>query len=189
MRAVIATTARTMRIACVLWLAGLLGACGGDSKPIDSGSKATASVPAATATVTPQAGNGVPPCKKPQEVAFPQWLPDDLPLPDGTYAYKNLAPIGGYKRALFVLDVGTTPFTKLVLKEWPKAGYTLGRGDAEPGEVEDDFRKPPAVGAFKANDVYCTPGYTVMYLIWAPKGPKSLSALPSPTSTGSPLSK
>jgi hypothetical protein len=136
----------------------------------------------------PQATLELPKCKPPKEVPFPDWVPGDLPLPDNTYAYENLKPTGGYKRALFVLmKTNTAELTKLVLREWPKAGYTLGRGDAEPGEVEDDFHKPPAVGAFKANDVYCTPGYAVMYLIYAPEGPEGEFILPSPTSRGTPL--
>ena len=165
-----------------------LSSCSGDNGHTDAKGdpKRTTVAPASPA---PSVSNGTPPCKKPKEVAFPDWVPDDLPLPEGTYAYKNLAPLGGYKRALFVLDTGTRQFIKLVLKEWPKAGYALGRGDAEPGEVEDDFRKPPAVGAFKANDVYCDPGYTVMYLIWAEHGPKAINPIPSPTATGSPLKK
>jgi hypothetical protein len=124
----------------------------------------------------------------PKEVPFPDWVPDDLPLPDGIYAYENLKKTGGYERAFFALPrTSTVELTKLVLREWPKSGYTLGRGDAEPGEVEDDFHKPPAVGAFKANDVYCRPGYSVMYLIWAPDGPTGQFILPSPTSRGTPL--
>jgi hypothetical protein len=172
--------------ACAALVAAALSSCAGDSGKNQAGDspKRTTVAPASPA---PSLSNGVPECKKPKEVAFPEWIPEDLPLPEGTYAYKNLAPLGGYKRALFVMDVGTRQLIKLVLREWPKAGYALGRGDAEPGEVEDDFRKPPAVGAFKANDVYCTPGYTVMYLIWAKDGPKAFNVLPTPTATGSPL--
>jgi hypothetical protein len=130
----------------------------------------------------------LPRCDFPKEVRFPGWVPDDLPLPKRIYAYQNLQPEGGFERAFFVMRGTTTiELTKLVLREWPKAGYTLGRGDAEPGEVEDDFHKPPAVGAFKANDVYCRPGYSIMYLIWAPDGPTGQVVLPTPTSRGTPL--
>ena len=129
----------------------------------------------------------LPKCRKPKKVRYPNWVPDDLPLPAGTYAYKNLPPLGGYERALFYLDMTTQRFTQYVLKKWPEAGFTLGRGDAEPGEVEDDFHKPPAVGAFKANDVICSPGYAIMYLIWAPDGPTGMNVLPTPTVTGTPL--
>jgi hypothetical protein len=108
-------------------------------------------------------------------------VPKDLPFPPGTYAYRNFPKLSGYERALFVVRVGTTQIAKLVLKQWPKAGYVLGRGDSEPGEVEDSFTKAPASGAFKANDVFCTPGYTVMYLVYANKGP----VIPAPSPTAS----
>lgn len=175
---------RAVTAACA---ALLLASCSGDSGPKAGGPKPTTSSQRASIITAAPQQTGIPECEKPKEVPFPDWVPDDLPLPEGIYAYKNLPPVGGYQRSLFVLDEGTRQLIKLVLREWPKAGYALGRGDAEPGEVEDDFRKPPAVGAFKANDVYCTPGYTVMYLIWAAKGPKSFQALPTPTSSGSPL--
>src|SRR5436309_15399276 len=90
---------------------------------------------------------GLTKCKYPKKISFPEWLPSDLPLPPGTYAYKHLPAVSGYRRALFVLKVGTKVFARLVLKKWPKVGYALGRGDSEPGEVEDTFRKGKAVGA------------------------------------------
>ena len=174
------------RLVCALTASVALASCSGDgSNRADAKPGRTSAAPTVSAAVPTGVDNGIPECKKPKEVDFPEWIPDDLPLPEGAYAYKNLAPLGGYKRALFVLEQGTRQFIKLVLREWPKAGYVLGRGDAEPGEVEDDFRKPPAVGAFKANDVYCDPGYTVMYLIWAEDGPKGFDVAPTPS--GSPL--
>jgi hypothetical protein len=178
---------RSSGLVCALAAVLALGSCSSNAGRFDDAGgkpKKTTIAPSFSPAPVP---TGIPECKTPKEVDYPDWIPDDLPLPEGTYAYKNLAPLGGYRRALFVMDVGTRQFIKLVLREWPKAGYVLGRGDAEPGEVEDDFRKPPAVGAFKANDVYCDPGYTVMYLIWAEDGPKDINVLPTPTSTGSPL--
>jgi hypothetical protein len=177
---------RLRRLVCALTVSTtVLTGCalqteaGGDKRP----SPAITSPPSA-----PVPTLALPRCKFPKKVAFPEWVPDDLPLPDGIYATEHLSRDSGYLRGFFVLPrTSTIELTKLVLKEWPKAGYTLGRGDAEPGEVEDDFHKPPAVGAFKANDVYCDPGYSIMYLIWAPDGPTGQLVLPSPTSKGAPL--
>jgi hypothetical protein len=75
---------------------------------------------------------------------------------------------GGYHRAKFVLPVRTPRFARMVLRKWPKHGWTLGRGDSEPGEVEDSFLKSPAAGAFKANDVNCSGGKTILYLVLNP---------------------
>jgi hypothetical protein len=99
---------------------------------------------------------------------MPDWLPADLPLPEGTYAFEHLDQAGDYLRSLFVVPATLEEIATLVLEEWPKAGYILGRGDAEPGEIENFFTKPPAAGAFKANTALCTPGYSTMLLIYAP---------------------
>jgi hypothetical protein len=64
----------------------------------------------------------------------------------------------------------------------------LGRGDSEPGEVEDQFGKAPAVGAFKAQAVYCDPGFSIMYLIYAKQRPDVGQPAPGiPSPQGSPL--
>lgn len=165
----------------------LFGACSSGSGKDPHKSPSPSALASPTPTATPFAGPTPAKCKPPKKIAFPTWLPDDLPFPPGMYAYKNLSKISGYERALFVLPEGSTDFAKLVLKQWPKAGYVLGRGDSEPGEVEDNFSKAPATGAFKANDVFCTPGYTIMYLIYAKKGPAVPA--PTPSATGAPLSK
>ena len=135
----------------------------------------------------------LPRCKRPKSLSDPKWLPRDLPLPDGTYASQRLPTTVGYSRGLFVLPMGTSDFARFVLKEWPEAGWQLGRGDAEPGEVEDQFIKSPAFGAFKAQDMICSPPHSIMLLIYVPDRSKlpgvSASPLPnrSPSASGSPL--
>jgi hypothetical protein len=116
---------------------------------------------------------------------MPDWLPEDLPMYEGTYAYERLADSYGYKRGIFVVPAALDTFTRFVLAEWPAAGWTLGRGDSEPGEVEDQFTKPPAVGAFKAQSIFCSPGYAVMILIYAPDS-STVGANPN-TQSGSPI--
>ena len=178
---------RARRLCIAVIAAVVLVSCGGDGDARSARDKPKRKPSRASSPPAPKPTSALPECRKPKKVDYPEWVPADLPLPRGTYAYKNLPPLGGYERGLFVLELSTQQLIKHVLEEFPKAGYTLGRGDAEPGEVEDDFRKPPAVGAFKANDVFCSPGYSIMYLIYAPKGPKGVNVLPTPTSTGTPL--
>ena len=130
----------------------------------------------------------LPRCDYPPEVRDPRWLPKNLPLPDGSYTMERLEPLAGYKRVLLVIPITLDELTTFVLEEWPKQGWVLGRGDAEPGEIEDQFSKAPAVGAFKAQAVYCDPGYSVMYLIYAPDRPPDPDAAPGiPSPRGSPL--
>lgn len=179
------TTTRLLRSLCA---AAVVLACASCGDPVDTaGPRRPNRSPNLFKSPAPQPTEALPKCRFPKEKTYPEWVPGDLPLPEGTYAYQNLPPLGGYKRALFVVRLTTQELTKLVLDEWKQAGYALGRGDAEPGEVEALFRKPPAVGAFKANDVFCDPGYSIMYLIWAPEGATDTNLLPTPTSTGSPL--
>lgn len=165
--------------------AGVLVGCGG-------GADSPRSVPSATAAdsvlppARPRPTYQLPKCDYPTEIGFPRWVPDDLPLPKGTYATRLLPPIQGYERGLFVVPVGLTDLARFVLSEWPKTGWVLGRGDAEAGEIDDQFTKPPAVGAFKAREQYCTPGYSLMLLVYIPDRTKLFTAVPTPTVSASP---
>lgn len=99
---------------------------------------------------------------------MPEWLPRDLPLPPGTYASHDYGKREGYFSGLFVVPRGATPFARFALREWPKRGWELGRGEAEQGEVEDDFRKGTAEGAFKVNDQACKPPFGLLLLFYSP---------------------
>ena len=134
------------------------------------------------ATPIPTSPLDLPPCDPPKEIAFPDWYPEDLPKPDGLYASQKLKPSFGYLRGLFVVPGQLEDLQEFVLDAWPEAGWILGRGDAEPGEIEDTFSKAPAVGAFKAQFAFCKPGFSFMYLIYAKKRP-STEVVPTPTST------
>jgi hypothetical protein len=136
-----------------------------------------------TSTPSPAAPS-LPACKLPKKLPDPSWVPKDLPLPDGIYQSQRLPEEAGYHRGLFVIPVSTVQFARFVLSAWPKAGWQLGRGDAEPGEVEDQFLKSPAFGAFKAQDMACSPAHSIMLLIYVP----DRSKLPGvSTQGGSPL--
>lgn len=169
----------------------------------------TPPTPGTGGTPTPQFSNGLtplvgfsppapdsdaPPCDYPPEIASFDWVPEGLPLPEGTYAHQTLEDSYGYHRGIFVVPATLDVFTRFVLAEWPSAGWTLGRGDSEPGEVEDQFTKPPEVGAFKAQSVYCSPGYSVMILIYAEDSstvginPNTQSGSPLPGATPTPTS-
>ena len=126
----------------------------------------------------------LPPCDQPAEVKMPDWYPEDLPKPPGLYASQRLKPSFGYFRGLFVVPGTLEDLQIFILESWPDAGWVLGRGDAEPGEIEDQFSKAPAVGAFKAQFAFCEPGYSNMYLIYAAERPDT-EVVPTPTSTTS----
>jgi hypothetical protein len=92
----------------------------------------------------------------------------------------------GYNRAIFVVPMQLIELARFVLSEWPKAGWVLGRGDAEANEIEDQFSKAPATGAFKAQGQFCVPGFSLMLLIYTPDVTR-INTSPPGTGGGSPL--
>ena len=164
---------------------GLFG-CGGGSSgsptPVPGTSLGGSVLPPPTARPT----YSLPKCDYPTRIPFPSWVPRDLPLPEGTYATRPLPETQGYKRGLFVVPVGLTALARFVLSEWPKHGWVLGRGDSEQGEIDDQFTKPPSVGAFKAREQYCTPGYSLMLLVYIADRTKVFTPTVSPTVSASP---
>jgi hypothetical protein len=159
------------RILGVLCAAVTLAACSGGSS--------------GTLQPTPGAMQSLPKCQYPPRVALPAWVPPDLPLPGGTYTTQTLPGTFGYQRAIFVVPGSAESFARFVIKEWPKSGWVLGRGDSEPGEVEDQFLRPPAVGAFRTRTEICSPGYSLMLMIYSKD--RTSVPLPSPTPRGVPL--
>ena len=112
--------------------------------------------------ITPGAG-----CSTPKEKADPKWMPGELPLPKGTFFYRDLGRKGGFDRGRFVISLDTIGFRKFVRDRWPQADISLARQDTEPGEVESLFTTPQGTGLFKANDVLCEPPYTTLLLIYS----------------------
>jgi hypothetical protein len=113
-------------------------------------------------------------------------MPKDLPLPEGVYAYQSFPVQKSFNATLFVVKQRLGTLVHFILTEWPKHGWLLARGDAELAEVEDSFRKPPAFGAFKAQEQRCTPGFSVLLIYFAPKGLANPPSSPL-TNPGSPL--
>jgi hypothetical protein len=143
-------------------------------------------------SVSPYTPPPLPECQYPKKLALPKWMPKDLPLPKGTYTQERLQSLEGYSRAILVIPLTLDELTQHVLEAWPGAGWTLGAGDSEIGEIEDTFGKAPAFGAFRARGVICDPGYSLMYIIFtrdrsAPgpvSSPRGSPLVPSPTPTG-----
>lgn len=128
-------------------------------------------LPTAAPTPTPMVGfdpEDLPRCDYPEAVSMPAWIPPDLPLPPGTYAAERLDTVQGYRRALMVAQTTLREFTDFVLERFPDAGWVLGRGDTEPGEVDFQFSRPPAVGAMRSLDQLCRPGMVLILLLYAP---------------------
>ncbi len=103
------------------------------------------------------------------------WLPADLPLPDGSYATQDLDTAGPpptvestTHRGLLVVKGSVENFREFVNTQWVAAGYSLGKGDAEQGEAEGGYRKGEFGGAFRARDVYCDHTLSELLLVYGP---------------------
>lgn len=108
----------------------------------------------------------LPPCVNPDPVDTPDWVPADLPLPEGTYTSVDAGAVAGYQMALFVVPGELGDLAGFILEEWPKAGYLLRRPDSEAGEIDANFVRAPAVGALRARSVLCKPGYSLMTVLY-----------------------
>ena len=71
------------------------------------------------------------------------------------------------------------------VSEWPKAGWGLGRGEAEAGEAEDGFSKGSVVGAFRIRSSYCDASWSQLLLVIGTRQPPP-TAPPSTSSSTSP---
>ena len=96
------------------------------------------------------------------------WLPPEMPLPAGTYPVADVSDGGTYHRALLAVPTSLKDFVSHVLSTWPAQGWSLGRGDSEPGEAEDAFRGHDLAGAFRARTAYCDQSWTELYLVVGP---------------------
>lgn len=81
--------------------------------------------------------------------AWPQGVPTDLPQPPrATYLNTSKTPEG-----LTIVRFSTAQSLResvlFVVKEIQKAGYTLGRGDAEPTEADAPFGRGEIRGVYK----------------------------------------
>jgi hypothetical protein len=80
--------------------------------------------------------------------AWPADVPKELPKPGGA-AYKLTARKGGLTSVRFSSPTSLRESLLLVLRELPKGGFTLGRGDAEPAEADVPFGRGDLIGIYK----------------------------------------
>ena len=166
--------------------AAVLAGCGGD--PAGTGEPTVGPTPTATGIAGLDPAQ-LPDCVYPEQVDLPRWFPEDLPLPPGTYAAENLSRVQGYRRTVIVIQRNIDQLQEFVFERFPKEGWVVGRGDTEPGEVDIQFSKAPAVGAFRALDQFCKPGFSLVIVIYAPdrstiEAPVPISPNPDATPIG-----
>lgn len=85
-----------------------------------------------------------PPCPAPAKAvltAWPKFLPGDLPKPKNATLMKNgvSTTSDGVHVVRFTTPTSLRESVLFIVKKYPVAGYTLGRGDAESTEADAPF--------------------------------------------------
>lgn len=127
---------RTRGASCLalVALAAALTACGGSgSAPTAGSASSIASAPTAT---TPS------PCATPahpQPTKWPSRVPADLPKPPNATIQDQMTASDGVHILKFSTPTSLRESVIFVVNKLPKAGYVLGRGDAEAAEADAPF--------------------------------------------------
>ena len=121
----------------------------------------------------------------PSKIATPSWYPKDLPMPGGSFVSEVPQAQAGLRRVIFTVNGTLRDFVKHALTVWPKQGWRMGRGEAEPGEAEDNFIKTGSnrYGLFRAQSVYCDLNHTWVLMVLS--DPSAATPSPTPTATKS----
>jgi hypothetical protein len=102
------------------------------------GSGPTAAQTPPPAAVTPTASS----CPSPTTAAktsWPAYLPADLPRPPHAHVQRQQTANGGVHVLQFTTPTSLRESVLFVVNSYPKAGYVLGRGDAEATEADAPF--------------------------------------------------
>jgi hypothetical protein len=164
-------------------LAAFATACGGSG---DAASSSTASTPAPMVTYSPP-----PPCptsSHPVRTNWPSRVPEDLPKPANATIQSQTTASDGVHIVKFTTPTSLRDSVLFVVHKLPKAGYVLGRGDAEATEADAPFVHGNLRGLVRMLGV--APCQTLWLLASVDASSTSNSPLltpHSPTSSPSPL--
>ncbi|MGB8651341.1 MAG: hypothetical protein WCD35_11830 [Mycobacteriales bacterium] len=130
------------RLLPLLAVTVLAGACGGSST---SASPGTVPNPSQPAVRTPA------PCPAVSKQAFrwPSAVPADLPQPPAATFTGTTTTQDGLTIVRFTTATSLQQSVLFVVREVQKAGFTLGRGDAEPAEADAPFGRGDLRGIYK----------------------------------------
>ena len=145
----------TAGAATLLLVVGLFGAC--SAAP---GGEALASASASTAPgfdIPP--GPSLPACAKAgPAVEPPAGFPVTFPFPPGSVVVEGDVPPGGGSRIKFLAPIEVPELGEFLEKELPKAGLSIGGGEAEADELESKFSGQGLDGQVVAREVSGCPG-------------------------------
>ena len=121
----------------------VLGACSGGSGTASPTTGPTLQLPSRP---TPSACPAVPASKP---FAWPAEVPEDLPQPPGAVLEKTTRTPEGLTIVRFSTPTSLQESVLFVVRQVQRAGYQLGRGDAEPLEADAPFGRGDLRGVYK----------------------------------------
>ena len=115
-----------------------------------SGSSSTAA-PAPTATGPAPSPSPLPTCApvKTKADAWPKQIPKDLPRLPGGSIDSTKQTADGLSIVQFTTSTSLRDGVIFIVRKLPPAGFTLGRGDAEPAEADAPFTKGELRGVLR----------------------------------------
>jgi hypothetical protein len=127
-----------LSLCCVL----ALSACGGGSQE---------AAPSPTLEPAPTPTPTLEPCPAPGATAlvWPKDVPSDLPKPPGAGVGDTSKSLDGLTLVKFTTQTSLQDSVLFVVRNVSKAGFTLGRGDAEPAEADAPFGRGDLRGIYK----------------------------------------
>ena len=148
------------------------------------------STPQAQPTLSPQPTPTEQRCPgdgQPSKVVWPQDFPQNLPKPpDATAAIPVKSDLKGLRIVRFSTRTSLRSGVLFIIKTVPKAGFSLGRGDAEPSEADAPWVYGNLRGTYRM--AARTDCFTLWLVAVARQGVGGTSPLlPTPTGSPSPL--
>jgi hypothetical protein len=161
-------------------LATVVAACSGSSGSSSSGAPSPSTVstptcPAVTSTPSPT-GPGV--------TKALQNMPFDLPLPSGITVVGSNTTSDGIHVVRFTTNQSLRSSVLFIVDRYPKAGYVIGRGDAEATEADAPFVHAQVRGLTRVAEVQpCQTLWLVATVTTTKNGVTSPLLVPHPTSS------
>ncbi len=132
-----------------------------------------------------------PHCPPPQRTT-PQWpadVPDVIPRPEGVTIQKVDRTKGNVTQVRFTAPMSLRESVLYIVDRYPKAGFTLGRGDAEATEADAPFQRGEALRGLVR--VFVTPKdcetLWLLAVVRNANAPYDITYTPPPSSTPLPF--
>jgi hypothetical protein len=144
-----------------------------------------------TTAAAPRATDGGPHCPAPPSTTpdWPKQVPSVIPRPPGLTIQKKDFSKGNVVQVRTIVPMSLRESVLFIIKEFPKAGFTLGRGDAEATEADAPFQRGEAlrglVRAF-ATDKECETLW-LFAVVQNTNAPYDITYTPPPSSTPLPF--